>query len=184
MVKKCNGIELLELLKEDKIPYGTKVYMEQNINTNYKFYTIIGGFRALQIWREEEGKEDVLINRVIDTEDLLNSTFYITEEDRYMSLEETKEILENLSKEMEDVYCKTKINNTRERNALKSILNIINESLIIPKKDLQDIKEKKIKENSINEDYGIESRAYLMNLGKISLCEVLEYKYGGNIENE
>lgn len=130
MVKKCNGIELLELLKEDKIPYGTKVYMEQNINTNYKFYTIIGGFRALQIWREEEGKEDVLINRVIDTEDLLNSTFYITEEDRYMSL-------------MEDVYCKTKINNTRERNALKSILNIINESLIIPKKDLQDIKEKK-----------------------------------------
>lgn len=184
MVKKYNGIKLLELLKENKIPSGTKIYIDKGDNNRMKFYTMVGCFRCLRIWREEEGKKDILLERVLDTEDLLNSTFYITEKDRYMSLEETKEILENLSKEMEDVYCKTKINNTRERNALKSILNIINESLIIPKKDLQDIKEKKIKENSINEDYGIESRAYLMNLGKISLCEVLEYKYGGNIENE
>lgn len=143
-------------------------------------------FEEMMKRREEKGKEDEMLERVLDTEDLTNNRFIIYEkkEDKNMSLKEATEVLENFSEEMEDIYCKTKINNTRERDAIKSILNIINKSLIIPKKDLKEIKDRKEKENLINEEYNKETRSYLMNVGQICLCEVLEYKYGGNIENE
>ena len=180
MVTEYNGVELLQLLKEDKIPFGTKIYIEENLNSPYKFYTIVGGFRALQIWREEEGKEDILINRVIDTEDLINSKFIITEQED-ISLEESIEVLNSLLKDMENIYNKTKINNTKERIALTKVLNTYKNNLIVPKKYLNEIKEQKIKENNIEREYDSESRLYLMNLGKISLCEVLEHKYGGSI---
>lgn len=189
-VKRYSGYELIKALKNNEISTGTKLYIEyedkNNSSYRYKFYTIVGEFRQLHIWREEEGKEDVMLDRVLDTEDLTNNRFIIYEkkEDKNMSLKEATEVLENFSEEMEDIYCKTKINNTRERDAIKSILNIINKSLIIPKKDLKEIKDRKEKENLINEEYNKETRLYLMNVGQICLCEVLEYKYGGNIENE
>ena len=164
-VKRYSGYELIKALKNNEISTGTKLYIEyedkNNSSYRYKFYTIVGEFKQLHIWREEKGKED-----------------------KNMSLKEATEVLENFSEEMEDIYCKTKINNTRERDAIKSILNIINKSLIIPKKDLKEIKDRKEKENLINEEYNKETRSYLMNVGQICLCEVLEYKYGGNIENE
>lgn len=61
-VKRHSGEELIKALKENNIPDGTKLYIEyedkNNSSYRYKFYTIVGEFRQLHIWREEEGKED------------------------------------------------------------------------------------------------------------------------------
>jgi hypothetical protein len=187
-VKRYSGYELIKALKNNEISTGTKLYIEyedkNNSSYRYKFYTIVGEFKQLHIWREEKGKEDVMLDRVLDTEDLTNSAFVIYEKEEEYSLNKSVRILSVFLEQLETVFEKTKINNTKERDAIKSILNIINKSLIIPKKDLKEIKDRKEKENLINEEYNKETRSYLMNVGQICLCEVLEYKYGGNIENE
>ena len=69
------GYELIKALQNKEIPKGTKIYIKGE-TTQYRFYTIVGKYRQLHIWREEEEK-DVLLERVVDTEDLINSNFII-----------------------------------------------------------------------------------------------------------
>lgn len=82
-VKRYSGYELIKALKNNEIATGTKLYKEyegkNNSSYRYKFYTKVGEFRQLHIWREEKGKEDKMLERVLDTEDLTNSTFVIYE---------------------------------------------------------------------------------------------------------
>lgn len=123
-VKRYSGEELIKALKENNIPDGTKLYIEYEKKINpsyrYKFYTKVGEFRQLHIWREEEGKEDELLERVLDTEDLTNNTFVIYEKEEEYSLSKSIRILSVFLEELETVFEKTKINNTKERKALKN----------------------------------------------------------------
>ncbi len=79
-MKRVNGIELLEMLKCNEIKRGTKIHLlykneEFNPNEKVKFYTIVGQYRQLHLWRNDDGKiEDI---RNIDTEDLLENDFYV-----------------------------------------------------------------------------------------------------------
>lgn len=128
-VKRYSGEELIKALKENNIPDGTKLYIEYEKKINpsyrYKFYTKVGEFRQLHIWREEEGKEDELLERVLDTEDLTNNTFVIYEKEEEYSLSKSIRILSVFLEELETVFEKTKINNTKERKALKKTIRYI-----------------------------------------------------------
>lgn len=78
-MKTYNGYELIKALKNRVIPKGTKIYIKKESN-QYRFYTIVGKYRQLHIWREEEEK-DILLERFVDTEDLINSNFIIYEKE-------------------------------------------------------------------------------------------------------
>lgn len=78
MSKIIDGIELLRMIKDEKIPYRTKINIVSDDET-LKFYTIYGTYRQLHLIRDDNGKiEDI---RCIDTEDLLKGKFEIEEQE-------------------------------------------------------------------------------------------------------
>lgn len=105
------------MLSEKKIKNGTRINIINSIN-EYKFYTIVGLFRNLRIWREEEGKEDILLERVLDTEDLVQCTF---------------EILEDKTEEIEEIevdsnnYIHTELGSFKGRKMDIAFVNKLNE---------------------------------------------------------
>lgn len=182
-VKRYSGYELIKALKNNEISTGTKLYIEyedkNNSSYRYKFYTKVGEFRQLHIWREEKGKEDKMLERVLDTEDLTNSTFVIYEKEEEYSLSKSVRILSVFLEELETVFEKTKINNTKERKALRKLLDTFNDSIFISKKQLMLMEKEIDKQNEPYEAYNKESRAYWLNLGKKSLINMLLNGLGG-----
>lgn len=84
-MKEYKGYELIKAMENKEIEGGTKIYLsftneKFDMNKKMKFYTKIGMYRDLHLWREEEGKEDEEI-RVIGTEDLTNNIFYVIEKE-------------------------------------------------------------------------------------------------------
>ncbi len=78
MSKTIDGIELLKMIKDGKIPYRTKINIVSDDET-LKFYTIYGEYRQLHLIRDDNGKiKDI---RCIDTEDLLTYKFEIVEQE-------------------------------------------------------------------------------------------------------
>lgn len=88
---KVKGYELMQMIADGKIKDGTRINIIGNGSNPYRFYTIVGTYRCLRIWREEIGKEDVLLERVLDTNDLLIYNFEILE-DKTEEIEEIKEL--------------------------------------------------------------------------------------------
>ena len=82
MNKIIDGIELLEMMREEKIPYGTKInIVSDNKDTKMKFYTVYGFYRQLPLMRDDNEKIEVKWIRNIDTEDLLTHKFEIEEQE-------------------------------------------------------------------------------------------------------
>lgn len=79
----------MQMIADGKIKDGTRINIIGNGSNSYRFYTIVGTYRCLRIWREEIGKEDVLLERVLDTNDLLIYNFEILE-DKTEEIEEIK----------------------------------------------------------------------------------------------
>lgn len=89
MSKIIDGIELLKMIKDGKIPYRTKINIVSD-NETLKFYTIYGKYRQLHLIRDDNGKiEDI---RCIDTEDLLTHKFEIEEQEE-IDIQSYKELL-------------------------------------------------------------------------------------------
>ncbi len=112
-MKKVSGIELLQMIDNSKIRKGTKVYLlnkgetfeerramrEQGYSIR-DFYTIVGDFIQLHLYRVEKGRKDVDV-RTIDTNDLLNHDFYIEEKKSTKILDKIKNTLKETIKEIE-----------------------------------------------------------------------------------
>ena len=82
-MKAYKGWELIKAIENGEIKRGTKLYVFFNnekvdMNARMKFYTIVGVYRMLHLWREEKGKEDEEV-RAIHTEDLTCKSFFIIE---------------------------------------------------------------------------------------------------------
>ena len=114
-MKKVSGIELLQMIDNNQIRLGTKVYllnkgetfekrrkMREQGYVIYDFYTIIGSFIQLHLYRKEQGKQDTNV-RTIDTNDLLNHDFYIEETKSMKLLDKIKDTLRQTIKDMERI---------------------------------------------------------------------------------
>lgn len=112
MSKVYKGYELLKAISEGKIKREAKIY-QKDCYPRYRFYTIYGIYRQLHLWREEDGKTDVLI-RAIDSEDLLNE-FEVEDEDiidelivdkiDIDSIEEAEDLFERHNADIDDKLC-------------------------------------------------------------------------------
>ena len=99
-MKTYTGWELIKAIKDREIKKGTKIYVffdgeEFDMNKSMKFYTKVGVWRSLHLWREEDGKEDEDI-RLIDTEDLTDKIFCIIEEPEEIDIQAIEELKYNV----------------------------------------------------------------------------------------
>lgn len=112
-MQKVSGIELLQMIDDNKIKRGTKVYLlykggtfeERRLKREQgysiiDFYTIVGDFIQLHLYRVEKRRKDVDV-RTIDTNDLLNCDFYIEEKKSTKILDKIKNTLKETIKEIE-----------------------------------------------------------------------------------
>ena len=112
-MKKVSGIELLQMIENREIKVGTKVHllnqgetfekrrkMREQGYSFYDFYTIIGNFTSLHLYRREKGKKDVDV-RTVDTSDLLNDDFYIEERKSTKLLDKIKKTLRQTIEDIE-----------------------------------------------------------------------------------
>ena len=59
------------------------------MNASTMFYTKVGDYRTLHLWRKEEGKKDEEV-RLIDTEDLTGKVFYMIEEQQDIDIQRNR----------------------------------------------------------------------------------------------
>ena len=59
------------------------------MNASTMFYTKVGDYRTLHLWRKEKGKKDEEV-RLIDTEDLTGKVFYMIEEQQDIDIQRNR----------------------------------------------------------------------------------------------
>ena len=91
------------------------------MNASTMFYTKLGDYRTLHLWRKEEGKKDEEV-RLIDTEDLTGKVFYMIEEQQDIDIQNIEEFEIDINN-----YIQTNLGAFKTRKMDVAFLNKIND---------------------------------------------------------